>query len=126
MQSYDPQTAPDAAQWLALTESERIALVKAYHVKAGVKVPNAELHAALHAVVETQAALGDETPVRRTLARLTRDGMERHEALHAVATTLSAQMSRMAKDRARAGDPTSAYYAALEKLTEKSYRRDFG
>jgi hypothetical protein len=46
-----------------------------YHRRARVKVPNVKIHAAIHAVVETQAAIGgrasrspnlDKTPGRGT------------------------------------------------------------
>ncbi len=124
MERYDPLTAPAAEAWLALSETDRLALVEAYHRKARVRVPNMNLHATLHAVVENQAALGEETPVRRTLARLVDEGMDRHEAVHAVATTFTAVMSNLVS-RSNS-DPNAAYFAALENLTRESYRRDFG
>jgi len=126
MDRYDPLKAPAAAAWLALSETERLALVEAYHRKARVRVPNMRLHAAMHAIVETQAALGDETPVLRTLARLIGEGVDRHEAIHAVAATLAGHISDITRGDVSDEDPNAPYFAALEKLTIKSYRRDFG
>ncbi len=62
---YDPLKAPDAAQWLALDDDERIRLALDYHVRARAEQPNARAHATLHAIVENQVELGDEAPVRR-------------------------------------------------------------
>jgi hypothetical protein len=126
VQGYDPLKAPVAAEWLALGETERIALVEAYHRKARVRVPNMKVHATMHAIVENQAALGEETPVLRTLARLVGQGVDRHEAVHAVASILIAHISDIASGRATADDPNVPYFAELEKLTVKSWRRDFG
>lgn len=71
---YDPLEAPDPQQWLALDESERIDLAERYHRDAGIRVPDHTAHAMIHAVVESQIALGDELPVERTLRRLMAEG----------------------------------------------------
>ena len=126
MNRYDPLNAPPAAEWLALSETDRFALIEAYHRKARVRVPNMKLHAICHGIVENQAALGDETPVLRTLARLMGEGVDRHEAIHAVGATLMDQMSKFVRAKAPGKDPNAPYFAALEKLTIKSWRRDFG
>jgi hypothetical protein len=57
MQNYDPDEAPDPEEWLALDEQERIGLVRDYHRAAGIRLPNATMHATLQAIVETQIAL---------------------------------------------------------------------
>ena len=80
MQHYDPHDAPDCEEWLALDEQERIALARDYHGRARIRVPNVAVHAAVHAIVETQIALGEETPARRTAQRLMDEGLDRHEA----------------------------------------------
>jgi hypothetical protein len=66
MQRYNPLEAPDPEQWLALDEKKRIDLVRDYHRRARIRLPNEKAHATFHAIVEAQIALGDETPVRRT------------------------------------------------------------
>jgi hypothetical protein len=55
---YDPSTGPDPTEWRELDEQERIAVVKRYHKRADVRVPNMRLHAIAHAVVEAQLAEG--------------------------------------------------------------------
>jgi hypothetical protein len=66
MQRYNPLVSPDPEEWLALGEQERIDLARDYHRKARIRLPNAKVHATVHAIVETQIALRDETPARRT------------------------------------------------------------
>ncbi len=126
MKRYNPLEAPAPEHWLALDESQRTTLIEAYHRRAGVRVPNLNLHATFHAIVENQAALGDETPVRRTLARLVKEGVDRHEAVHAVAATIAAHMNDLARGAKPPPDPNVLYFAALEKLTIASYRKNFG
>ena len=127
MNLYNPLEAPDPKEWLALSESQRIALVQEYHRRARVQLPNIRVHAAFHAIVENQAALGDETPVQRTLARLMKEGVDRHEAIHAVASKLAVHMNDLLRNAAKpSSDPNAPYFAALEKLTIKSWRKEFG
>jgi thioesterase domain-containing protein len=126
MDRYNPLEAPASEEWLDLDESERIALVERYHRRARIPLPNLKAHATFHVIVENQAALGDETPVRRTLARLVEEGVDRHEAIHAVVAALAEHMSDLVRSASPPSDPNASYYAALEKLTVKSWRKDFG
>jgi hypothetical protein len=122
---YDPLTPPDPEQWSALEEQEQIDLVADYHRHARLRAPNAEVHAVIHVVVERQIALGDETPVGRTVQRLMSEGLDRHEAIHAVGSVLAEYMH----DLVRRGelkadeDPNTAYYAALATLTAEEWLR---
>src|ERR1700757_4384746 len=86
---YDPLEAPDPDEWLALDEQERLDLVQEYHRRARIHLPNAKVHAVLHAIVEAQIALADETPARRTAQRLIDEGLDRHEAIHAIGLVLA-------------------------------------
>lgn len=128
---YDPAAAPDPAEWLALDESERLDRVEKYHRRAGIFPPNERLHAVFHVVVENQIALGDETPVRRTVERLIGEGLDRREAVHAVSTVLLEQVrevlqaDKMQLD-AIAPHMNEAYFAALERLTAEGWRREYG
>ena len=126
MDRYDPLAAPASEQWLALDESERIALVESYHRRARAVLPNRTAHATFHAIVENQAALGDETPVRRTLARLVEEGVDRHEAIHAVAAALAEHMFDLFRAASPPSNPNASYFAALEKLTVESWRKTYG
>jgi hypothetical protein len=89
MKRYDPLAVPAPEEWLDINEAQRLCLVEGYHRHARVRLPNAVAHATLHVIVENQAALGDEIPVHRTLDRLMKEGIDRHEAIHAVASVLA-------------------------------------
>ena len=119
---YDPQHAPDPEGWLALDEAERTELVLQYHRRARVRVPNSRLHATIHVIVENQVALGDEIPVRRTLERLRAEGLDRHDAVHAIGSVTAKHIYDMLKEGPPAGDPNEPYWAELENLTAEGWR----
>ena len=121
MRDYDPLKPPDSSKWLALDEAERIDLVRAYHERKRVALPSPGAHAAFHAIVETQVAMGAELPVAATLSRLQSEGLDRHEALHAIASVLAEQVHGIATS-AISGDPNPGYAAALEKMNARAWR----
>src|SRR5271170_6519208 len=88
MQRYNPLEAPNPEEWLALDEQKRIELVLDHHRRAHIRPPTGKLHARLHAIVETQLALGDKTPARRAALRLVDEGLDRHDAIHAIGMVL--------------------------------------
>ena len=125
MTRYDPLIPPDPERWSALGEQEQIDLVADYHRHARLRAPNANAHAVIHVVVERQFALGDEIPVRRTVQRLMSEGLDRHEAIHAVGSVLAGHIHdlvRRAEVKADE-DPNTAYYAALAALTAEEWLR---
>ncbi len=46
-----------------------------------------------HVVVENQIALGDEIPVARNLHQLMAQGLDRHDAIHAIASVKAIRTS---------------------------------
>jgi hypothetical protein len=118
--AYDPAVAPDAADWLALDEQERLYLVESYHRRAGISLPAPAGHAAWHVAVENQIAADDPPATQRTLARLTAEGLDRHETIHAIAWVLT---DRIQQSLAESADFSNAVYeAALDELTESAWR----
>jgi hypothetical protein len=126
MDDYNPLKAPAPEEWLALDEDERLELVKDYHRRARIRVPNLEVHAVAHSIVENQIALGDETPAQRAAERLMKQGLDRHEAIHAIGSVLMANIFDLMKSPTSAGDPNPSYFAELEALSAESWRREFG
>jgi hypothetical protein len=118
---YDPDVAPDPSRWRELGDDERIMLAEAYHRRAGIEVPNMTLHATMHVIIENQVAMGDEPPVRRTIERLMGEGLDRHDAVHAVGSVLAAHIT----DTLKAGAPNNeAYNEAVERLTAEIWRAE--
>jgi hypothetical protein len=125
MWKYDPTVEPDAEEWGSLDEGEQIELVRQYHRRAKVKLPNAILHATIHTIVENQINLGDETPVRRTIDRLQAEGLDRHEAIHAVGLILAEHMYDLVQSPSekKTQDPNLPYWTSLEELTAENWRK---
>jgi hypothetical protein len=120
---YDPLQAPDARQWLALDESERLQLAIDYHVRARLDVPNVRVHATMHTIVENRVALGDETPVREKIRQLMAQGLNRHDAIHAIASVLIKFLYGALTDGASPEEPNERYYAALKRLNARKWLR---
>jgi len=127
VQRYDPEVAPDPKLWLALDEQERIQLAEAHHRKTGTELPSLQAHAVFHAIVENQLAEGLE-PVRRAIIRLMREGLTRHDAVHAIASVLAEYLFEVANAKVEhsASVSQARYNAALERLTASSWHRNYG
>jgi hypothetical protein len=116
---YDPSAPPDPQRWLGLTEDERIDVVLRHHRRTKVKLPAPRMHAALHVMVENQLAEGYEAAVA-ALARLTASGLQRHEAIHAIASVAIVQMHASMQGGAQVFD-TAAYDRELAALTAERW-----
>jgi hypothetical protein len=123
--AYDPDVAPDPAEWLALDEGERISQAMDYHRHAGVSLPNENIHAVMHVIVENQIAMGDELPVRRTVERLVAEGLDRHEAVHAIGSLLTVHLNQALKNPKAKTMPVDVYNKAVERITAESWRRQW-
>jgi hypothetical protein len=120
---YDPDQAPDAQDWLRLDEQEALSLVESYHKRSRIRLPNAELHAVFHVTVENQIAMG-EAVVITTLKRLQREGLSRHDAIHAIGFVLAAHMHDLVSNGVPPeADPNEAYFAELRRLTVERWHR---
>jgi hypothetical protein len=120
MDAYDPLKPPSTDDWTDLDESERLDLVLAYHQRQGDNLPNPDAHAVVHVIVENQVALADETPVAGVMERLMQEGLDRHDAIHAIGYVFMGTFHEAAQDSNEA-DPTSAYYRELMRLTAESW-----
>jgi len=116
MKTYDPETAPDPAEWLGLEESERVILVASFHRRARIELPDLQIHAAIHSVVENQVAEELQT-VRETLERLKAEGLSRHDAIHAVGSVLVEHLNRLVRDKAGSADAVESYFQELRSIT---------
>ena len=58
MRRYDPGVSPNPEQWLGLDEHQRIELVRDFHQRRKINLPNLEAHAATHTIAENQLAEG--------------------------------------------------------------------
>lgn len=123
MYRYDPEVAPPAEGWLALDEGERIQLIEDYHRDVRADIPRAarRLHASIHTVVENQLALNDE-PVVRAFTRLRKEGLSRHDAVHAIGSVVAEWLYDRKKEQHTPDSARAHYYAAVERLTAATWR----
>jgi hypothetical protein len=119
---YDPREHVDSDSWLALDESERTGLVVRYHRRQRIRLPNETVHAAIHVIVENQAALGDAFPARAVLFRLMNEGLDRHEAIHAIGAVLSKTLFTAVSGENLDGDLNAGYVEELKSLSAESWR----
>jgi hypothetical protein len=107
--------------WLQADEGERIELVSIYHRRKKIKLPNSQLHAVVHVVVENQIALGEEMVVN-TMARLRAEGLRRHDALHAIGAVLAENLYELMQEEPGATDePYRRYLERLQRLTAEHW-----
>lgn len=119
---YDAGQEPDASEWLGMAERERMRHVFVFHRQCAAlrsSVESPAFHAAIHTVVETQVATGEPAEVGRTLQRLQREGLDRHEAVHAIGSVLIGGLEAAV----RGGFDESALVGALEDLSAATWRR---
>lgn len=120
METYDPETAPETAEWLELEEDERISRIASYHRHLKVKRPNLQVHAALHSVVENQLA-EELVTVRETVDRLQAEGLSRHDSIHAVGSVLVGRLQAVLREGTQAQFEVEAYFQELRALTAEAW-----
>jgi alpha-beta hydrolase superfamily lysophospholipase len=118
---YDPDHSPNPEQWLALDEQTRIRLAEEHHRAAKIKLPNLKAHAVFHAIIENQIAENTE-PVIRAMARLSTEGLSRHDAIHAIASVLAEHIHELLNAKEDQASSVAIYNAAVERLTARRWR----
>jgi hypothetical protein len=91
-------------------------LVEDYHRRARIELPDVAVHATIHAAVENQLASNDE-PVGRALARVMKQGLSRHDAIHAIGSVVAIQIYDALTLKETPATLRARYYAAIERLT---------
>ena len=119
---YDPHQHIASEAWQALDESERIESVRHYHRRNRIRLPNERLHAIIHVIVENQVALGGTFLAHAVLFRLMEEGLDRHEAVHAIGSVLSEHLFAAVREEAGA-DLNAQYVEKLNRLTAESWRK---
>lgn len=122
MEKYEPESAPDPETWLALDQGDRLYLVTEYvkQFENDLEEPAKRVHAAIHVIVENQIAMQEE-PAPETCERLVREGLGRHEAIHALGAVISEDMFEIMKGNKDA--PFEKYKGRMKKLTAKRWKK---
>jgi hypothetical protein len=115
---YNPGKPVDAAEWLALGEAEQQLAVERYHKRAGDRMPSPRMHAIIHAAIETQVAQGHPA-ASRALERMQAEGLDRHDAVHAVGSVMAKHIFGIMKE-GESFDET-AYATDLDALSAERW-----
>jgi AmiR/NasT family two-component response regulator len=120
MNYYDPSKNIDATIWLAIDEGERLRLIEEYVSTEEDEIDDSasSIHASAHSIVENQLAL-DEKDTVDAFARLRRQGIGRHEAIHAIAAVIFTNLNEASRDKDK--DLLIRYKSRLRKLTAKRW-----
>ena len=101
--------------------------VEGYHRDARIALPRTarRFHATIHTIVENQRALNDE-PVVGALGRLMKEGLSRHDAIHAIGSLVAEHVNDLLKLKDAPETSRARYYAAIERLTVAEWHKNFG
>jgi hypothetical protein len=121
MDKYNPNESVDSKNWLALDEVNRIELVHDFHSKLDLElaVEALNVHSTIHVLVENQLAMGVEF-IPETIAKFIRQGLNRHEAIHAIGAIISEDIFDLLKGSAEEFSQKK-YRKKLEKITAKKW-----
>jgi hypothetical protein len=117
---YNSDRGPTQAFWEQLSEEEQIRAIATHHRLRSISLPDPRLHALSHLMAEQQLASGEVPAAQATLDRLIEEGLDRHEALHAVAWVLTSLMNEIAAGRFE-GEFLPTYEEQLRTLPESWY-----
>jgi hypothetical protein len=120
--TYDASHAPVPDEWMATDDESKRAAIEAHHRALGVAAR--PIHAELHLIVENQLAAGDPPEARAALDRLVGEGLERHEALHAIGSVVATALWNITRRGAPVGRDAMA--RALEALRASDWRAERG
>ncbi len=122
VETYDAATPPEALAWLEMGEEARIQLVVDYHTSIGDVGDNARTHCLLHVIIENQIAMGGAMePVRERMRQLMAQGLDRHNALHALCYVLIRHMNWIAMSNIK-GDQDARYFREIRRMTAQKWR----
>ena len=117
--NYDAAHTPDPEEWLEFDETEQLIAVEKFHEIDNPHPPpdRPYLHYIAHSVIETQIATGDPKAVSSTFDRLMSEGLDRHEAIHALGHVLTYHIAETLS-----GGKAGYYPADVERLTVEAWR----
>jgi hypothetical protein len=114
---YRADLAPESSFWDRLSEEEKILAIIQHHRLRSIKLPNPRVHALAHLMVEQQLSSGESPAAVSTLERLLDEGLDRHEAIHAIGWALTTTMNEAAAGELD-GDLNATYEHRLSLLPE--------
>lgn len=124
MKYYNPDKPLNISEWLVLDDEQRKILVSNFHESTEEEFQDdgaLTMHCYMHVVVENQIATNVDL-VSETVTKLVRQGLSRHEALHAISAIIVEDIFDMLKGTKSEFCPKK-YRRKLEKITAKRWRK---
>ncbi|MFT4928622.1 MAG: hypothetical protein ACI8WB_004741 [Phenylobacterium sp.] len=123
MNTYNPNKPIDPETWLAIDEAERIEMVEQFHRIEDNGVPEEAIttHSMIQVIVENQLA-ENVAYVPDTVAKLIRQGLTRHDAVHAIGAIISEDVFNIVNGEDTDLSPKK-YRRKYEKITAKRWRK---
>lgn len=124
MDTYNPLIEPNKDEWLKSSEYDRIDAVREFHENSDDEFEAdgaLSIHSTLHVIVENQLAMEVEL-IPETIEKLTRQGLDRHEAIHAIGAIISEDLFYIMRGEKTEFSPKQ-YRRKLEKITAKRWRK---
>lgn len=102
-------------------------MVATFHRANRQKSGNADVHAAMHVIVENQIAMNFD-PTVRAMERLQSQGLSRHDAVHAIGSVLAGLLFSSIHNPGQNDSETlkAQISAEIERLDVDSWRREYG
>ena len=122
MKEYDALIEPESEKWLKLSEEHRIEMIESYvrNNETTIEDEALLLHSSIHMVVENQLAENIES-TKEAYKRLLRQGLNRHETIHAIGAVVTEDIYNMLKNKEAFND--EKYKNRLRKLTAKRWKK---
>ncbi|MGO0305044.1 hypothetical protein ACTL6P_00275 [Endozoicomonas acroporae] len=124
MKYYNPNKPLNVSEWLVLDDEQRKILVSNFHESTEEEFQDdgaLTMHCYMHVVVENQIATNVDL-VSETVTKLVRQGLSRHEALHAISAIIVEDVFDMLKGT-KSEFCLKKYRRKLEKITAKRWRK---
>ncbi len=121
MDKYDALTPPAPEEWLQLDEAEQQLLVEDYHHGLADELPSLQMHVLAHMIAETQVAMGSSTRAAATVERLLGEGLDRHDAIHAVGSVVMSLIAELMQEPPSGRDVKADLDERLDELTATSW-----
>ena len=125
MNTYNPLIEPNKDEWLESSEYDRIDAVREFHENSNddefEEDDALSIHCTLHVIVENQLAMSVEL-IPETIAKLTRQGLDRHEAIHAIGAIICEDIFYIVQGKKTEFSPKQ-YRKRLGKITAKRWRK---
>ena len=116
MLTYDAIKGPNAEEWLAADEQERLIAVKAWHAQNGLPTGEIEeLHAIAHVVAEYNLADSPPPALVRAFAAAQARGVCRHGAVHAIGMAVTEAIHGIMSESEPPADFIGEMVKALEE-----------